>query len=143
MDENSPVLPAERVFRRILKAYYDASLAQPIQRVSFVPNKSDDDGLSLFREAFTSAAEVAAKGPNAKGYVVARLLVQDIVGLGLSVVPAPDETQPRGHCLIPELTIEFHKTGKNKAKELEQSLAELAGRDVIYVEPPRDAGRIG
>lgn len=137
-DETSPVLPDEFVLRRIPRDRYDSSLADPIQRVAFEPHKTNDvDGLSLFRADFVTPQELSAAGPSAKGYVVARLRVKDILDLQLSLVPAPDPTQPPGHCLIPKLNSLFHKTQKQKARELELSLAQLAGRDVVYIEPPR------
>jgi hypothetical protein len=145
-DETSPVGPDEFVYRRVTRDWYDSSLSAPIQRVAFEPHKKNDvDGLSLFRSEFVTPEDLAAAGPNQKGYVVARLRVSDILNLRVSdlpgshltVIPNPDPAQPRGHCLIPQLNSQFQKIQNKKARELEVSLAHLAGRDVVYIEPPR------
>jgi hypothetical protein len=142
-NDSSPVDARERLLRRVARNDYKPDLPVSVQRGGFVPSKYDTDGLSLFREDFVTPEAVAAAGPSPNGYAVARLLVQDLLdlklpgGLSLTVVPAPDPDQPPGHCLIPQLNRSYHDSHKQHAKEVELALAELASKDVPYVEPPR------
>ena len=135
-DENDLVSPDEHVLRRInnKKDWYDPSLGFPVTRVACTPFKKDVDGLSVFRELFVSAAEVAAAGPNPDGYYVARLLVADIQRLGLTVVPNPLPGRLRGHAIIPELNYSATRSDpdtKKRTKELTFELAKLAGRNIV------------
>lgn len=138
-DENDPVLPTEYVLRRIVnqKDFYDATLDQPVVRTACCPTKNDVDGLSVFRELFVSPEEVAAAGTNPAGYYVAKLLVADILDLGLTVIPDPKPEQLEGHSLVPELTyvITHEKATKKWAKDKTRALAELAGNNIVYSPP--------
>ena len=134
--EHDSVSQDEKVLRRILKnpEYYKPGLPIPIQYRAFYPTKEDEDGLSLFRELFTTAGDVA-KGKNPKGYAVARLLVAAINELDLTVLPDP-QPQPElpGHSLIPELNYndkEKNKAAKRKFKDIGFELAKIAGRDMV------------
>ena len=49
MDEQDPVDEGEFVFRRVPRAYYDASLPIPVQREAFRSTDKDPTGLSVFR----------------------------------------------------------------------------------------------
>ena len=139
-DENDPVLPTEYVFRRInnKKDWYNSELEQPVTRVACSPFKKDVDGLSVFRELFVSASDVAAAGPDPAGYYVARLLVADILELGLTVIPAPQEGMPKGHAIIPELTTAAANNAQTRrwAKEIANKLARLAGRSIVALPNP-------
>ena len=127
-DDSSPVSSDEYVLRRIPKTpnWYDPSDPGVIESEAFRPNDKDVDGISVFREKFTTPHKVAAAGLSPKGYYIARLKVADIEGLGLSVKPVPMGGQPRGHSVIPELCPGVVGEEKKQRKEMQASLAELA-----------------
>ena len=134
-DENDPIEDGEVLLRAVPNDgnRYQADHARgPILRLAFQPAPNDQNGISLFREAFVSPADVAAALPKAGDYYVARLLTADIRGLQLSLVPDPRSDQPPGHCLIPELTPATHDAKRPWAKEVEGKLAELANRNIVH-----------
>jgi hypothetical protein len=115
--------------------WFNPLLSEPVQRVAFAPHKERDrNGISVFRETFVTAAELAGngqKGPN--GYYVVRLMAQDVFALGLSVVPDSQDGQLPGHALIPELTPQL---AKQRSKELQHKLARLGGKNVAHAPEP-------
>lgn len=133
-DQQDPISPDEYVLRRIPKDKnrYDPSLNEPVQRIAFEPSKWDIDGISVFRERFVSATDLAKAGTNNNGYCVARLSVSNLFALGLTIVPDPRDDQPPGHALIPELSISEMKQNKTKCKETQRELSKLAGRNIIF-----------
>ena len=133
-NQNDPVTEEELVLRRIpnLSNFIDFNLAIPISRCAFQPSKNDIDGLSVFRELFITASELAASGQNPAGYYVARIKVVDVNILNLSVIPDPQEDQPLGHALIPELNTNFNKKNKRRAKEIQHYLSQIASLDIAY-----------
>lgn len=135
-DQHDPVSPDEYVFRRIPKDKhrYDPSLPEPVTRVAFEPNEKDIDGISIFRALFVSAESVAAAGLGRNGYCIARLLVRDIIALGLTVISDPHDQLP-GHSLIPELAFQRAnaKETKPKSKEYQRALAKLAGKSIVFI----------
>lgn len=126
--ESDPVDGAEWLFRRVSNDHYQAGLAVPLQQMAFHPNAHDTDGISFFREMFSSKHRVAMFGRKAP-YVVARLQVRDLPA-GLSIVAAPenDASVPRGHCVIPELSYNRRKTPE--ADEFKRNLRDIAA--VVY-----------
>lgn len=88
--QHDSIQPSEYVLRRVLNqtSVIDTDLAQPVQRIAFRPTDEDLDGISVFRALFTTAEEVAA-GKSAHGYYVVRIPVNEILALGLTVVPDP------------------------------------------------------
>lgn len=98
-DERSPVSLNEWVLRAIpnVEHFYKP----PILRVAFEPNRNDTDGLSVFREGFTNAAEVARSLPKRGDYYVVRLSVRELSELALTVTPSPLPEGPRGHAVTP------------------------------------------
>jgi hypothetical protein len=105
MDERQPVTEEEFVYRRIHRNYYQAGMLLPIQPEAFRPTRNDTSGISVFRTSFVQPKEILADIDTSKrlDYHVARLAVQDLSRLGLTVVPDPDPTGPAGHAIIPEL----------------------------------------
>lgn len=136
-DQHDPVSPDEYVFRRIPKdkLRYDPSLSEPVTRLAFDPSKKDIDGISIFRALFVSAEDVAAAGLGMNGYCIARLLVRDIIALGLTVISDPRDDQLPGHSLIPELAFQRvnAKETKPKSKEYQRALAKLAGESIVFI----------
>lgn len=121
------------MLRRIPNApdYFKGSLADPITPQAFRPNKNDTDGISLYRELFTSAEELAATGKNGDCYV-ARIAVADLIELGLAVVPSVVRNGLLGHVLIPEMNSQLKGDARLRCKDLQVELARLAGRDIVY-----------
>ncbi len=118
----------EYVLRRILNQdnIIDLNLSHPIQRIAFRPTDKDTDGISVFRELFATPEEVAFTGNNPSGYHVIRLPYREILGLGFSIIPNPDISQPNGHSLIPDLHCDLQKS---ISRALQQSLATLANKN--------------
>ena len=141
--ESDPVQPDEYVFRRILNQHdiIDRGSRHPVQRIAFRPTGKDVDGISVFREIFTTAEKVAHSGRSVKGYYVARISVSEIQELGFTVIPDPKplgETLP-GHSLVPELT---WNTPRRDSITSQLKLADLVNKDVlatIVYNPEEDA----
>jgi len=133
-DQQDPASPDEYILRRIPKdgGRYKPSQNEPVQRVAFEPSKWDVDGISVFRELFLSAADLASAGTNKNGYCVARLRVSDLLALGLTVVPDPRNDQPPGHAILPELSFSEHNRDRQKCKDIQHHLAKLAGRNIVF-----------
>lgn len=133
-DETLPVAADEFILRRIHRVYYQADLPVPVQFAAFRPNAQDDTGLSVFRERFTTAADVLAGLPADKraDYYLARLAVSELRKLGLTVVPDPDPDGPTGHAVIPELSNSAYRAEKQRLKQVQLELAELAGQNLVH-----------
>lgn len=132
-EQNDALSPDEYVLRRIPRDWCNPSLDEPVQRVGFQPNKRDNNGISMFREFFVSPAQVAnAGGKGPTGYYVVRLRAADVIAVGLHIVPDPQDDQPPGHALIPELSFQAMKKDKEKSKELQRRLAKLAGNGIAF-----------
>ena len=133
-NQSDPVTSDEFVLRRIPnnKDWYESSLPEPVQRVAFQPSKRDTDGLSIFRQLFVTPAQLAQAGPNPAGYYVARLRVADLHDLGLSVIAAPQNNQPDGHAIIPELSYQAMKQDKQTARKIQRELAKLASDGIVH-----------
>jgi len=131
---NDPILPSEYVLRRIHPNNFNPEQPTPILRCEFEPKPRDQEGISLYREKILSAAELANAGKNPRIYYVARILVQDLLAMGLSVVPTPGPLD--GHVSIPELSYQQFKNDKNRSKDLQRRLAVLASRDIVLRPSP-------
>jgi hypothetical protein len=84
--EEDPVGEDAFVLRRIHKDHFKAALATPVLRLAFQPTKRDVDGLSVCRERFITAAQLAAVGRTPGAYYVARLAVAALNSLSLETV---------------------------------------------------------
>lgn len=131
--ERDPVLPTERVLRRIHKMYYNAK-ERTVNAGAFSPRKDDADGISLFRELFATPKEVAAAGRKSGNHYVGRLDVGDLLGIEVTVKASPEPDGPRGHAVIPEMNItEWNNKKKNpKLKEIRKRMADMAARDIAF-----------
>ncbi len=134
MDEQDPVDDSEFVYRRIPRAYYDATLAIPVQREAFRPTENDTTGLSVFRAQFAHPLDTLATvdPAKAKDYYVARLSVRDLRKLGLTVAPNPLADGPPGHAIIPELKWSAYQANKQTMKPILVELAKLASTDIVH-----------
>ncbi len=132
MDEE-PVNDREFVYRRVHRSFFDVSLAMPIQREAFRPNRNDATGLSVFRSDFVLPADTLANIDPAKArdYCVCRLAVADLLNLGLTVMPEPIADGPRGHAVIPELSWPAYVANKQRLKEVQLELARLASAGIV------------
>lgn len=131
--EHDNVLPDEYVLRRVLiqADCINLDLRKPVQETAFRPTNQDVNGISVYRELFTTPEAVAREGRSPKGYYVLRIPVNEILALGLTVVENPDENQLPGHCLIPEVNVKKrgNRDAKRELKVLQQSLADLINKD--------------
>jgi hypothetical protein len=131
IQEHDAVEASEYILRRIHKDHYNASLPAPVLRLAFQPSKADVDGLSVFRERFITAAELARLGRTPGAYYVARLLVAALHDLGLTIIPAPVIGLP-GHAIIPELNFSAYRQDKKRLDALQVQLARLAGSAIVH-----------
>ncbi len=134
MDEDQPIYANEFVYRRIHRTYYQAGLPLPVQPAAFRPSQRDTTGLSVFREFFVRPVDTLASVEASKrnDYYVARLAVQDLHRLGLTVVPEPDPSGPLGHAVIPELSWQAYQADKQRLKVLQVELAKLASAEIVH-----------
>jgi hypothetical protein len=127
--ERDPVSPDEWLLRRVPRAadYFDPAGKVPLSPLAFASVKQDTDGISLFRELFTSARALSATGRKPPYYVV-RIRASDVNALALSLQPSPDAEQPEGHVVIPELCYRPKPTvgQKEAALRLRIALRDLA-----------------
>jgi hypothetical protein len=127
-----PIAEGEFVLRRVHRNHCSVGLPRTVHFAAFRPSREDISGLSVFREKYVSAAEVAASGRRPGEYFVTRLPVKALHDLGLTIVPDVDAAAPRGHALIPELTHSAYERDKQRLKDVLLSLALLAGRAVVH-----------
>jgi hypothetical protein len=134
MDEHQPVDASEFVYRRIPRNHYQAGLPIPIQRAAFCPNPHDTTGLSVFRAAFVQPADILTNIDASKrnNYYVARIAVQDLHRLALTVEPDPDPDGPPGHAIIPELSYRAYQADKQRLKQVQLELAKLASAAIVH-----------
>src|SRR5690349_21552653 len=76
-DGDAPVTSDENVLRRVSRNHYDPTQPFPVLYEAFRPRDNDHDGISVFREQCGATPAVVGVGPGRKGYVVAKLRVQD------------------------------------------------------------------
>lgn len=133
MDEYQPVDPSEHIFRRLHRTYYQAGLPIAVQFTAFRPTANDATGLSVFRAGFLGPADTLANVEPGKrnDYYIARIAVQDLLQLGLTVVPEPAPTGPPGHAVIPELSWQAYQADKQRLKQILVELARLASAAIV------------
>lgn len=133
-EEHLPVDASEFVYRRIHRSFLDPALELRVQPAAFRPNENDRTGLSVFRARFVQPAGTLANVLESKRaeYVIARIAVEQLTRLGLTVIPEPDLTGPPGHAIIPELAWDAYNADKKRLKDIQHELALLASRDIVY-----------
>jgi hypothetical protein len=127
-----PVSDDEQVLRRVHKSHYDASLSVAIHFAAFRPSKQDTSGLSVFREKYISAAEVAAASRKPQECFVVRLLVSTLRDLKLSVIAEEDPVGLPGHAVIPELSVTAYGEEKKRLKDILVELSRLASSAIVH-----------
>jgi hypothetical protein len=132
-DELQPLEDSEFVYRRIPQSFYDPGLPVPIPALAFRPNQNDTTGISIFRARFVEPAAtlIGVDADKRDTYYIARLLVQDLRKLGLTVVPEPDPDGPRGHSVIPELSWKAYQANKRDLREIQLKLGKLASEGIV------------
>jgi hypothetical protein len=127
------------VLRLIHKNYYKAGLPLAVQPEAFRPTDRDDDGLSVFLEGEATAEQALLAVPAEKraSYYVARIPVQELQQLGLSLRASPIDEAP-GHYVVPELNVQAYQQNKVAGKERQKKLAEVASANIVR--RPPDAG---
>jgi len=121
------------VLRLIHKNFYKASLPMSVQPEAFRPTANDDDGLSVFMEAEATPEQALQAVPEEKRplYYVARIPIQELHQLGVSLRPVPIDEAP-GHAVIPEMTTQSYAQNKIASKERQKRLAEIASANIIH-----------
>jgi hypothetical protein len=128
-----PVAPDESVLRRIHKNNTRFGGAELIVlRPAFAPNDEDTDGISLYRERYTSIDSLVAAARSPGAVYVARLTVAEVRELGLSLDITKGDLP--GHVSIPELS--FKKCNLDRTtKDLQKQLADLATQRIVHTPP--------
>jgi hypothetical protein len=133
--EDEPITDDEFILRLTHPRFFDSNLPIPIAPEAFRPSSSDQDGLSVVREACIStcadALMLIEDVEKRRGYSIARLRMVDVLALNLSVRP---DRHPKatGHALIPQLNLVDYQMNKRLLKPIRVRLAVLASRDIIY-----------
>src|SRR5262249_24052481 len=114
--------------------FYDASVPTLIRSEAFRPSHNDHTGLSVFRAAFVQPVDTLANIEAGKRneYHVARVAVQELRRLGLTVVPEPDPDGPLGQAVIPELSWQAYHADKQRLKQAQFELAKLASAAIVH-----------
>jgi hypothetical protein len=140
--ESAPVRKDEILLRAIPNApgYFSEEMGNwKVNLDTFRPRKRDTDGLSFFREDFTTPQELAEKNQYASGIRVARITVRQLQELGLTAKPCPDEGQAAGHTVVPEMRYVEGNPGsreqRRRIKDIAQRLAQFATSNGIYSPP--------
>lgn len=107
---------------------------------AFKPNrKRDTDGMSFYREDFTTNEEVASDNPPLVGARVARVTVQELIALGINeIIPDPQDG-PAGHVYIPALRYVDRNTLTPEQKQIRDknslALAQHATKNGLWAQP--------
>ncbi|MCU7883957.1 MAG: hypothetical protein KZQ82_07115 [Candidatus Thiodiazotropha sp. (ex Lucinoma annulata)] len=136
--EDDEVIEEEYILRRVPNRddYFNPRQFLSIDPQAFRSNSSDVDGISVSREMFIEPSQlslICRKPP----YIVVRLLVRDILNIGLTVIPAPTpegQCASPGHALIPELKLDKTLKGeaKKRIKKIRLELAKLASNGLAH-----------
>jgi hypothetical protein len=96
---------------------------------AFTPNrKREIDGMSFFREDFSSPQDIVEANPHPDGVRVARVVVRQLQELGLDAQANPKADGLPGHVIVPGMrfvdknlqTVEDRRKTKDRALKLAQ-----------------------
>jgi hypothetical protein len=141
-NETTPIFPGEVLLRAIpnVPGYVKESMGKwAVDPYAFEPHKKRDvDGMSFFREDFTTPEQLAAANRHPAGARVARITVRQLRQLGLDVECAPDQHQLPGHAMVPGMRFVANRSREEKRRiqDLSQRLAQFASENKIFC--PRD-----
>ncbi len=137
--ETAPVCPDEVLLRTVPNSigFYTQTMEHwAINPNAFEPAQDDVDGISLFREDFITSEDLASISTHHNGVRVARVIAKECTDLHLSLNPDPDDSQPPGHTVIPEMPFvrkgPHNKAQRQNIKDLAQKLAQVASKNEIY-----------
>lgn len=140
--ESTAVYPHEFLLRTVPNSvgYYTGSAPNwLVNPTAFEPAPDDLDGISLFREDFVTKEHLARVNKHPLGARVARIKAKECMTLHLSLKPAPDDKQPPGHVIVPEMPYLTRSQQNNplrkKIRDLAQQLAQLASQREVYTPP--------
>jgi len=137
---SDPIQDEEGILRRIPYTFWRADQSVPLQWQAFRPltpkreelgNKGDVDGLSVSRQAITSASAVS-QHPSGRKYHVARLVAIAIRAVNVTIKPDPQQ-HDQGHCLLPEINSADYLQPDLKTRIMEMA-AQLAAACTIILE---------
>lgn len=122
--------PTRSVLRLIPKAWYHVELTHPIEWVAFKPRENENDGISVYDAEVTTPAQLDAASRKPGTFYIARLRIEDLSALGLSVQQTPGHVV--GHLIVPELSRSAYERNKPTMKEVFLKLANLASQDIVH-----------
>lgn len=137
MTGEEPIDPDECVLRRIHRNNTDPDAPTLVKRCEFEPKKRDTDGLSFYRERYTSVVALRDNASSPDDVYVARFSVAELRALGLSLNITPGDLP--GHVSAPEVSYARFQADKVASKELQRQLAVLASNRIVH-SPPALAG---
>lgn len=121
----------ETLLRGVLDRDLKPELDRPVPPDGFSPGSQDTDGISLFRERFTNFRSVS--DCLGQKWSIVRVRAQDCIDAGATLTPAPKDSCPPGHVIIPEIRIGLNGAEKMKMKQLRTVLAGLVrAEDIVY-----------
>lgn len=130
----APVDPSATVLRRIHKGQFNPSHQPPFERGAFNPTAGDADGISVYLEGPNGSTpdQLAACGRKPGEYYVVRFTVDELVALGIDVLPTPAlDPVNAGHCSLPALSVGCKQADPNKVKDLQVQLVVLAADRIV------------
>lgn len=136
--ETTPILPDETLLHSIPnnQDYFDNAMgAWAVSPTAFKPHpKRDPDGMSFFREDFTTPKRMVKRNRHPDGVRVARMHVFQLGQLNLHADPAPDDKELPGHVIVPELRyVKKQSTDERQnSKKLQVRLAQFATENGLY-----------
>jgi hypothetical protein len=119
---------------------YDSARKLIVDPYAFTPSKKrDTDGMSFYREDFTTSEKVASDMAPEAGARVARISVQQLTESGITdIIPDPQKG-PAGHVYIPPLKYIDRKTLTKEQKQardkISLALAQHATENGVWARP--------
>jgi hypothetical protein len=142
--ESAPISPNEVLLRAIpntLGYFTESSNSDwAVDPYAFQPHKKRDvDGMSFFRESFTTPNRVANDNEHFAGVRVARITVGQLEELELEAIPGPLKDQLPGHVIVPAMRFIdkklLSKDERRTTADRSQKLATFATRNGVYSPP--------
>lgn len=133
MNGEVPIEQNEFVLRRIHRNNVTRGTGVAVKRCEFEPKPQDIDGVSLFRERYTSVETLLAAARSPNDCYVARFCVRDLAAFGFHLQISPGPLP--GHVGIVELTYEAFQQDRHASKDLQVTLAERASERICH-QPP-------
>ncbi len=138
--ETTPIFPREVLLRAIpnVLGYFKESMGNwAVAPYAFQPSKKrDTDGMSFFREDFTSSQDIVKASRHPDGVRVGRVTVRQLRELGLDAEVDPDKDELPGHVVVPGMRFVDKNlqtdADRHKTKDRSQSLAQFASENGVY-----------